>query len=429
MASRAQIFGILAGASAPMNRLELEEKVGESYRRFQTQLDRWVKQELIEDVGDHHYVLTDKGRDEALLGEFENIGTGTLPKELTATGGVTQETTQTTEYQQFLRLGMNVGVVPLNLIKVATDHIWNGGDYEDLRWVATGLQQMGIQRDLANRWLHAWGSHLKQPLPTDLPHEFLAPEERRSAEEAAAARKQGAGKRDYILDADDQLVYLGVGKGTMDYQDAMDLAKLRTARKKDAAAATPGSMAEEVTKVFTAFKELMGDKVVGKSYIVKPGDNGYQVEEVDANKPLLIQPAGGAQPSPSFYIDSEGKTQELKPGQPVVIFKEAVKTAPASQQYLINQTTGAVQEIIPGTPIVIKTEPAPGSQTTPIQLKDKEGNPIILDIGTYIRLEEHKEKQRRDEESHEVKIEIAKGFKDLLRNAQAAFSHMGEEGK
>lgn len=427
MASRGQIFGILAGASAPMSRTELEEKVGESYRRFQTQLDRWVKQELIEDVGDHHYVLTDKGRDEALLGEIETISTAELPVELTGKGKETQATTQTTEYQQFLRLGMNVGVVPLNLIKITTDHIWSGGNYEDLRWVALGFQQMGIQRDLANRWLHAWGSHLKQPVPADLPADYLAPEARKVAEEAAAARKQGVGKRDYILDADDQLVNLGEGKGTMDYGDAMDLAKLRTARKKDAAGATPGSMADEITKVFNAFKAMMGDKVEGKSYLMKPGDNGYTVEEVDPNKPMLIQAGAGGSPSPSYYIDSEGKTQELKPGQPLVIFKEAGKPAPASQQYLIDQRTGEVREVAQGTPIIIKTEPAPGLQATPIRLKDKDGNDLVMDLTTLIRLEEHHDKQRRDEETHGVKLEIAKGFKGLIKHAEAALSHMGEE--
>jgi hypothetical protein len=51
---------------------------------------------------------------------------------------------------------------------------------------------------------------------------------------------------------------------------------------------------------------------------------------------------------------------------------------------------------------------------------------MVLDINTFFQLEEHKEKIRREDESHQTKMEIAKGFKELLKNAQSALSHMGE---
>src|SRR4030042_2963828 len=63
MASQAGIFKVLAEAEHPLGREEIGNLVGESYRVFQTQLDRWVNRKLLEDVGDHHYMLTDKGRD------------------------------------------------------------------------------------------------------------------------------------------------------------------------------------------------------------------------------------------------------------------------------------------------------------------------------------------------------------------------------
>jgi len=428
MATREQIFGILAGASAPMGRNELEEKVGESYRRFQTQLDRWVKQELLEDTGGHHYVLTDKGRDEALAEEIGDLPGEELPSVLKDNKEETQHTTGTTEYHQFMRLGKNVGVIPMNLIKVTADHVWNGGDYQDLKWVAQALQEMGIQRDLANRWFNTWRSHLKQPMPTGLPNEFLPPAERKSDERIEAERKDGVGLRNYILSEDNIPVHVGVGSGDLDYKDAFELARIREARRKsDGQPATPGSMADEVTKIFNAFKSVIGDQVTGKSYIVKPSEEGYQVEEVDPNKPLIIPQAVAAKPSPSYYINSEGETQELKPGQPLVIFKDSPRVAGSGTQFLIDQKTGDVREVTPGQPIIIRTESAPVTQATPIQMKDKDGNDIILDINTFIRLEEHKEKQKRDEETHQVKLDIAKGFKDLLKNAQSAFGHMGED--
>jgi len=432
MASKEQIFGILAEASGPMSRLALEEKVGESYRRFQTQLDRWVKQELIEDTGEHHYVLTDKGREEALEGFIEkihvDIPTADKVEGVEGKEEETQATTGTTEFDQFMRLGKNIGVVPNNLIQVVANHVWNGGDFDDLKWVAQALQEMGIRRDLASRWFNSWRSHLKQPMPTGLPHDFLPPEERSKEEKAQISKASSAGKRDYILAEGNLPVKVGDGLGDLDYQDALDLAKLREARGKgDGRPDSPGTMADEVTKIFNAFKTVMGDQTAGKSWVVKPGAEGYEVTEAPPGQPLIIPQPGAAKPSPSFYIDSEGKTTELQPGQPLVIVKEAPRTTPTGQQYLINQSTGEVREVAQGQPIIIKTESTPTSQATPIQLKDKDGNPIILDLSTFIRLEEHKEKQRRDDESHQVKLEIAKEFKGLLGHAQKALANMGEE--
>lgn len=63
MASQAGIFKVLAESEKPLGREEIGDLVGESYRRFQTQLDRWVGRGLLDDVGDHHYILTDKGRE------------------------------------------------------------------------------------------------------------------------------------------------------------------------------------------------------------------------------------------------------------------------------------------------------------------------------------------------------------------------------
>jgi len=434
MASRRQILGIMAGASAPMGRAEMEEKVGESYRGFQTQLNRWETDGLIEDKGDHHYVLTEKGRNATLEAEFADIPEDDPAKVLEDKKGgekeETQHTTGSTEFQQFLRLGKSVGVVPLDLIKVTGNHVWDGGDYKDLKWVAVALQGMGIQRDLASRWLNAWGSHLKLPPPADLPTSYLPEDERKIEEKRQAGRKDGAGLRNYILTEDNIPIHVADYKGDMDYEDVMELAKIRNTRGKgDGHPASAGSMADEVAKIFGAFKEIMGEKAVGKSYIIKPGEDGYQVEEVDPNKPVLIPQGPAVKPPVSYFVDNDGKVQEVPQGQPLIIMKDPPKPASTGPQYLINQRSGEVTEVTPGQPIIIKMESAPASQSQPLQMKDKDGNLMVLDLSTYIRLEEHREKERQAEESHQVKLEIAKGFKDLLKNAQSALSHMGEEEK
>ena len=444
MATKEQIFGILSGASGPISRAELEEKVGESYRKFQTQLDRWMKQELVEDTGDKHYVLTDKGREDALKGEFQEID-DEIDKEpafaraqpekppqseqadkepgLAGADEPTQESLATTEYQQFLKLGKTTGVIPLSLIKMTADHVWTG-DFRDIKWVAQAMVEMDIRQDLRGRWLNAWRGKMHKALPGDLPAEFF-PEGKKGTE-----KTEGAGKRDYILNEYDTPTYAGEGLGDLDYKDALELSKIRAGRGKgDGRAATAGSMADDVTKIFSAFKEVMGDRAAGKTYLVKPGVEGYQVEELDPNKPMLIPQTQAAKPGPSYLLDSDGSMKELQPGQPTVIIKEAPKQISQASHYLINQSTGEMKEVAPGQPVIIIRESTPAPQSTPIQVRDKDGNPMTLDLGTFIKLEEHRDKQRRDEESHETKMEIAKGFKDLLNKAGKALSHMVEEEK
>lgn len=436
MATREQIFQVLAAASGAMTRAQLEEKVGESYRKFQTQLDRWVKQELIQDTGNHTYILTDKGREEALNEELDEI-----PDEEPEAGPAgaasekreaTQRTVGATDYQQFMRLGRNVGVVPSNLIKVATDHIWEGGNYQDLKWVAVGLHQMAIQPDLANRWFHAWASHLKMALPTDLPQEFLAPEARKAAEKEDAAKKDGAGKRDYNLDENDNPVYVGEGLGGYDHAQAFEIGKIRAGRGKGGTSSSTGSMADEISKVFKAFKEMSPEVTQGKSFIVKTGADGtYQVEEADLSKPIVMPAPVGTKAADSYLVDDAGQVQKLEAGKPIVI----VRNAPAPPGYtqgqktiVIDKRTGETSELAPGSPLVIIRESSGAPQTglPPVQVLDKDGKPMVMDINTLFALEDHKENIRRQNESHETKMEIAKGFKDLLKTAEKALGHMAE---
>jgi len=423
MATKAQIFGILAAASGPMSRAQLEEQVGVSYRKFQSQLDNWVKAESLQDTGDHNYVLTDKGRDEALsLGEFKDLDES-AGKEPGLGTKETEESLATTENQQFLRLGRQTGVVPLSLIKLTADHVWNG-DFRDIKWVAQAMIEMDIRKDLRGRWLNAWRGKMHQPIPADMPAEFSSTQDRKVDEK----KEEKTGKRDYILSEDDLPVNVGEGSGDMDYKDAIDLAKIRAGRRRDTGAA--GSNISTVDDILKIVDRVTNGKSAGKSWVVKPGEGGYSVEEVEAGKPLIIPP-DSTRTGPSYLVDGEGKVQEIEPGRPLVIIKETPKVAAgvSSSYHLIDKTTGQVTDVAPGQPVIIMRESAPAStsQLSPIQVTDKDGKPMVLDLSTFIKLEEHRDKQRQDEEAHQTRVEIAQTFKDLLSKAATALSHMGEE--
>ncbi|HUV55613.1 MAG TPA: hypothetical protein VMV84_00090 [Dehalococcoidales bacterium] len=441
MASKQQVFGILYKASAALGREELGEKVGQPVREWQTQLKGWMDKGFIKDTGDQHYVLTDTGREESLkegelkgIEDIENLVIDDSKQ--TVPGGNGEEgaskiAVATTEKQQFLRLGKLSGVVPLSLIVQTADYVWEGGDYKNMVWVAQAMQELGLDKDVRSRWWHCWRAKMRQPIPGDLSPEFLLSESK-TDDKKEGKKEEGAGKRDYMLSEDDQPTRVGEGLGDLDYKDALDLAKLRTARRKDASPPSTSSQIDDVIKIVNLVKSTEGEKAVGKSYIVKPGEDGSSVvEEVESGKPILVQSSPAAKQGPSYYVDSEsGTVKELTPGQPLVIVKEAPKPATTGgTHYLIDNKSGEVKEVAPGQPVIIIRESGQ-AQSTPIQVKDKDGNPMVLDLSTFIRLEEHRDKQRREEESHETKMEIAKSFKDMLNLTGKALSNtIGGEGE
>lgn len=64
MATKEQIFKALEPFKGKgLDRKILGKRIGEDYRHFQSQLDRWVKQELLNE-SKHQYLLTEKGRKE-----------------------------------------------------------------------------------------------------------------------------------------------------------------------------------------------------------------------------------------------------------------------------------------------------------------------------------------------------------------------------
>jgi len=448
MATKEQLFGILAGASGPMSRVELEDKVGEKYQTFQTQLDRWIKQGFVEDTGDHHYVLTDAGREEALKrGEFKDIDeqpgfaeskpplmpTGTPtptskqaaieePKPAIEEPGLvgdepTQESLATTEYQQFLKLGKMTGVVPLALIKQTADYIWDGGDFRDMTWVKQAMKDMDIRDDLAGRWWNSWRGKMHRPIPSDLPADLLPG--KKAEDKSEAEKKAGTGKRDYIMSEGDTPTYVGEGLGDLDYKDALEITKIKAAANARVAGQVKSDSPGD-SLAAKAVEKIIADMGQGSG---TPADETTKVlTQIKALKELL-----GLGDKPDAADDLARFITLFKSVKEAMGDNKPVATSTPIKQFLYDNRTGEVKEVAAGQPMVIIRESTPVSQSTPIQVMDKDGKPMVLDLATFIKLEEHKEKQKQNEESHQTKMEIAKTFKDMLKKASTALSHMAEE--
>ncbi len=232
---------------------------------------------------------------------------------------------------------------------------------------------------------------------------------------------------------DNSPVYVGEGTGDMDYKDAIRLCEVRaSAAARGAAPAgqpqTPGSMADEMVKIFTAFKEVMGGDLKGKSYLIEQTEEGAKVSEIEGNAPVVVPEARPSQPEPakSWLINQQGEVQPLEPGKPMVIMQTAPPAPPVvlPKSYIYDRASGEMKEIEPGQPIILGGAGPQPSNSPVIQFQDPEGKPFTLDLGIYFKLEDHKAKIRREDESHNVKMEIASGVKDIVLKAGRAFARM-----
>ncbi|MBA7469510.1 hypothetical protein ES707_04781 [subsurface metagenome] len=438
MASREQILGILAGESGPMNRVVLSKKLDEPTSNFQNQLDRMEKQGLVEKNEQKEYTVTEAGRQVALAEP---------PPEETPPGEETEESLKTTEYQQFVQMGKITGVVPQALIEQVATHIWRGGDFRDLTWVWKGLTEMGIRPDLAQRWFHSWRSFLHQAIPPDLAASVGAPTEKGAAKAEAVDK----GKRDYILDANGLPLYVGEGVGDLDHDEAVRLSALRQAALARGGVqtgpggqpATMGTMADEMTKVFNAVKEFLGPQAKGKSYIVKPGEEGYVVEEAEEGKPMLIPtPGGNTNPSKTYFVNSEGAVEDVT-GKPIVIKQPAPVSNPSGKTYLVKQTPEGMvtEEYEAGKPIIINAvPPSPGSNLPSMMpypvigsdgqpVYDKDGKPVYADLGPMMKWMGFQSEQRRLDERHQMLGGVVKTVRENFSDGIAAIKAAAEEAK
>lgn len=248
----------------------------------------------------------------------------------------------------------------------------------------------------------------------------------------AASSATGKGIMSHII-RENSPVYVGEGSGDVNYADAVRLCELRTASQARAGAGaatpqTPSSQASEIVTIFKAVKDILGPSSEGKSYLIEQTEEGARVKEIVGKEPVIVPEARPPQPEPgkSWLMSDKGDLTELTPGKPVVI--QQAPPPPASEQpavktWVFDRAAGTLQEAKPGEPLIIQPPPQnQGSATLPFLTP--EGKPFTLDISKYFELEDHKNKTRREDEAHEVKMEIAKGVKDFVLKGVTALSHM-----
>lgn len=412
MATRAKVRGVLAAASGPLSREELGEQVGQPVREWQKQLKGWIDNGLIEDTGDQHFVITEKWRKETLPEDHEELDGETL-KEVRE---LAQDSHTMTDREKFIQLGIDAGMTNKGFLKGTVNLVWNRGDARDLDSVWAGLKEANIDRDIASRWFNFWAAHIRESVPINVARELsynIGSKDKSDKEKTSLSHN---------IDEDGNPVYVGEGLGALTHDESFELAKIKAGAVK-----VRGSGQSKSESPGDALAAKAVDKVIANIGLEPSAPVDETAKFIAQYKAFMELQGLNAKPASnddlakfsSFYKFMREITGDNK---------QAASLSPVKHM-LYDNRTGEVREVAPGQPVIIIRESTPVSQATPIQVTDKDGRPMVLDLTTFIKLEEHREKQRQNQESHETKMEIAKGFKDMLNKAGKALSHMAEEEK
>lgn len=374
------ILELLSERGAPVKTSGLVEKLNKPGSSIRAETTRLKQKGLIEGDGEEGWVIAEAGE--------KKVKTGGIRPTMIEEG--------VTPRQKFEAIGTQIGIKE-ERIAVATDIVW-GGDYEDLKWVWDALGQADIRDDLRKVWVNAWRAYLRKAIPLELETELTrAPKE--GPGERERARKPS---REYIL-VDDEPVRVGESIGDYTLQDAKDILSIRALKSRFSgggqSGAPPPGATEKISDLLTALAP----------YINKEADSAT-LREILADK-LALQKQEIMSHMP----------QQAQTAQPKTFIEQIADLA---QVMSTLKDAGPVIRSILGFP-----EPSSNPQSTivPVKMMDKDGNPVIFDPETYFMLEDHRDKRRREEESHQAKMAITKSFKDLLNTAANAAGHIGEK--
>lgn len=414
MATKEQILDALKGASGPISPSNLAKKLGGPVSDFSSQLKRWVVGGLIIQDEDKNYIVTDAGI-KALEEERKVLTPEEDESTIVQAQQIAQESHTLTDREKFIELGIQAGMTNKGFLKGATNLVWNRGDPKDLDSVWQGLKEANLDKDIMGRWFTFWAAHIKKsPSPETQKELHITAEPVKKEEKSKSSLAYG-------LDERDNPVYLGEGLGAMTQEQANELAKIKASKKATGStkSESPGDAlaARAVEKVMTDMDNppppLVDEttKLVTQIKAVKEafglGDKPDSVDEVSKLVTLVKSLR-------EVFGDN----------------KPAVTTA-MTKRVLYDKATGEAKEITGDAPVFFITQPASPAAQTPgapmISAVDAKGNPLVIDLASYFKLEEHKAKMEQEKESHEVKIEISKTFKDLLTKATKSMPALGGE--
>lgn len=379
MATIKQLLEALNTKAAVVSTAALAKELGSTEKPLLTQLKREKEKGNVSGSSEEGWLIVDKGK--------KALEEGIHPTMIEE--GVTPR-------QRFEAIGQRIGI-PGDRIVLAADIVWSA-DYNDIKWVWEALGQADIANDLRSVWVNAWRAKLHKAIPPELEVALTGATKSAAAEGETGMTRAKGPDRDWIL-VDEEPVRVGAGLGDYGLQDAKDIMAIRALKSRFAGTAQAGggqsSATEKVSELLTAMEP----------YINKGADLTALKETLAAQLEQMKQelmgkiPQQGASPLPKSWID---QLTELSSALPMLKSILGVPEASA------NPLSGI-----------------------PVTVTGPDGKPAVMDFSQVLDMRKFMAEEKRADESHETKMEVAKGFKDLLGKAGTALSNMaeGEEEK
>lgn len=422
MATQGDVLRALAEKEDAVKALDLVPEVKAGENTIRTWLNRLSKKGYVDGGGKEGWFITDEGRqaldvEKTVSVTREDVGADTESKlkYFAHLAGVSVEKAQ--------------GAVELILSR----------DPEDVDWCWEAMKQMDVPIDKRRVWHNQWRGYLHQPIPPSLKEEILGDREKKGDEKEEKGGGDGSRKsgRDYMI-VDDEPVFVGEGLGEFSLQDAKEILTIKAIKAAKGRApltentGPQGLSIDDIKTIIDMVQQGKGEQGGQKSYIVRPGEEGVVVEEIEAGKPLVI--GGGSTPPKTLFINQEGQLEELQPGNPITISrseppksyfvnpKGEVQELRPGEPIVVKQATqepsktyvvkpdGSTEEVAPGQPIIItQPPPTPEGDRIAVELDDSEGKSmgkIKLQLPDYIKYQKEFTGIRRDEEKHQQLLGI-----------------------
>ncbi|MDD5700632.1 MAG: hypothetical protein PHU23_01165 [Dehalococcoidales bacterium] len=445
MATKEKVLGVLAAQPSPTTIQQLAKVIGEAPGNFHTQLTRMAKTKppLVIQDEDKKWSITEEG---IKYLEAEEDDSETPPQEVLKEAE--QPTTVISDYQKFMQLGRQSGIVNKELLKATCDHVWRGGDYTDLEWVHAALSQANIQPDVANRWTAYWSSHLKVSLTPKIRE--IMDSTRSDGRGGSIEGKPMDMRLTHVINPDNGLpLYVGEGAGDYTYKDALEISKQFLASRGRGASiganssnqtsSDPYEVAMKLVQMINDAKSEAGVPPPAKNYIVKiDADGNASVDERDPSKPMIVQtkPLGSVEKPPAGALGLTNQVNEITALVQALASLGIVKLPGSDSgnlqqvKYVYLDNDGKPIESQPGQPIVIyKERPISPSSNASLTLQGQDGKDVTFrldQLDTLIRIEDWKNKTRREEESHQnhqdLIKDIRKALPDVIKGAGDYFS-------
>lgn len=382
MAQEKDLIETLGVQELPITAGDLAKQVNASVESVATQLKRLKVKGLVINEKEG-WSLSNDGR------ESMNRRGSNRPMVEVEHGGRSMTEEGVLPYDIFSDIGRRIGLND-DRVKLVADMVF-GGDYEDLKWVWDALSQQGLRPDIKAIFFNNWRAVLKKPVPTEIAEEVFLTKTEGDKKIEADGKK---GSRDYIL-VDDMPVRVGQGVGDYDLETAKELAALKALKERfsrhDTSTPAGGGksiseMLPELITALSAFKE-------------KPDQDGVNALLKELNDVKFD----------AFRQDIISRIPQLH--EPKSFMEQLLEFSSGLQ------TVGPIIKTLLGIP-----EPHPGTEhpATPIQLVDANGNPMVMDINSFITFKKFETEERRADEEFKNKREMTGTVKDFLGKIAAA---------